>query len=109
MAEKLEAAPKVLIVSKRSTASPLWAFSLRQEQWNIVLETNPEAALLRWEKEIPDLILLDVNLTRGAITFSASSIRQELFHLSEAGTHRTCARCKCRFGQCEPPALRRAN
>ena len=62
MAEKLGSTPKVLIVSNRQTTGPLWVFSLQQQQLKVVLETIPANALARWEKEIPDLMLLDVSL-----------------------------------------------
>jgi DNA-binding response OmpR family regulator len=78
MPEKFSAVPKVLIISNRPATGPLWAFSLQQEKWNIVLETNPEEALARWEKEIPDLILLDVNLTRAATLELIKRLRGEM-------------------------------
>ena len=62
MVEKLGSAPKVLIVSNKPTTGSLWVFALQQEKVNVVLETNPSNALSRWEREIPDLILLDLNL-----------------------------------------------
>ena len=63
MVEKLGVVPKVLIVSNKPTTGPLWVFALQQERRNVVLETNPSNALARWEKEIPDLIVLDMNLS----------------------------------------------
>lgn len=64
MPEKLGTAPKVLIVSNKQTTGPLWVFSLQQQKLNVVLEPNPSNALQRWEKEIPDLIVLDLNLPK---------------------------------------------
>ena len=66
MVEKLSSAPKVLIVSNRPVTGPLWIFSLQQEKVIVVLETNPTEALPRWEKEIPDLLLLDIHLSRAS-------------------------------------------
>jgi DNA-binding response OmpR family regulator len=64
MSEKLGSAPKVLIISNRPTTGPLWVFSLQQQKLSVVLETTPSNAFPRWEKEIPDLILLDMNLPK---------------------------------------------
>lgn len=61
MPEKLGAAPKVLVISNKQTTGPLWIFSLQQQNLNAVLEPNPSNVLQRWEKETPDLILLDLN------------------------------------------------
>ena len=62
MAEKLSPAPKVLIVSNQQTTGPLWVFSLQQQSLNVALEANPANTLARWEREIPDLIILDIHL-----------------------------------------------
>ena len=62
MAEKLVSAPKVLIVSNQQTTGPLWVFSLQQQKLQVVLESEPSNTLARWEKEIPDLIILDINI-----------------------------------------------
>jgi len=62
MAEKLASAPKVLIVSNQQTTGPLWAFSLQQQKMHVMLEPIPAHTLQAWEREIPDLIILDINL-----------------------------------------------
>jgi len=62
MTEKLGSTPKVLIVSNQQTTGPLWVFSLQQQNLNVALEAFPANTLARWEKEIPDLIILDINL-----------------------------------------------
>jgi two-component system, OmpR family, response regulator RegX3 len=78
MAEKLGVAPKVLIVSNRPTTGPLWVFALQQEKLNVVLETNPPNVLARWEKEIPDLILLDLNLSPAVTLERIRVLRAEM-------------------------------
>lgn len=78
MPEKLGSAPKVLIISNRLTTGPLWVFSLQQQKLNVVLEPNPSNALPRWEKEIPDLIVLDLNLPRVSILELIKSLRAEM-------------------------------
>src|SRR5215208_7392175 len=77
MVEKLASTPKVLIVSNRPTTGPLWVFSLQQEKLNVVLEPNPSNALQGWEKEIPDLIILDLHLPEDRILQLIKSLRSE--------------------------------
>jgi two-component system response regulator MtrA len=62
MAEKLGSTPKVLIVSNQQTTGPLWVFSLQQQQLNVALESDPSNTVARWEKENPDLMILDISL-----------------------------------------------
>src|SRR5215208_8486566 len=78
MVEKLRSAPKVLIVSNRPATGPLWMFALQQEHRNVVLEPNPSNALARWEKEIPDLIVLDLSLPFPATLECIKSLRAEM-------------------------------
>jgi len=62
MAEKLGSTPKVLIVSNQQTTGPLWVFSLQQQHLNVALESDPSNTVARWEKENPDLLILDISL-----------------------------------------------
>jgi DNA-binding response OmpR family regulator len=78
MVEKLSSAPKVLIVSNRPVTGPLWIFSLQQEKVIVVLETNPAEALPRWEKEIPDLLLLDIQMSRASTLELIRHLRGEM-------------------------------
>lgn len=78
MPEKLGTTPKVLIISNRLTTGPLWVFSLQQQKLNVVLEPNSSNALSRWEKEIPDLILLDMNLSQITTLELIKSLRAEM-------------------------------
>jgi DNA-binding response OmpR family regulator len=77
MPEKLGSAPKVLIISNRQTTGPLWVFSLQQQKLSVVLEPNPAGTLRRWEKEIPDLILIDLNLPEVPTLELIKSLRAE--------------------------------
>ena len=78
MPEKFGSAPKVLIISNRPTTGPLWVFSLQQLKLNVVLEPDPSNALPRWEKEIPDLIVIDLNLPRVRVLELIRSLRSEM-------------------------------
>lgn len=78
MPEKLGSAPKVLIISNRLTTGPLWVFSLQQQKLKVALEPDPSNALPRWEKEIPDLIVVDLNLPKAPILELIKSLRGEM-------------------------------
>ena len=78
MPEKLASAPKVLIISNKPTTGPLWVFSLQQQKLHAVLEPNPSNALQRWEKEIPDLLILDVTLPEVQTLELIKSLRAEM-------------------------------
>ena len=78
MAEKLGLAPRVLIVSNQQTTGPLWAFSLQQQKLHVALEPDPANTLARWEKEIPDLIILDINLPEAATLELIRNMRAEM-------------------------------
>ena len=53
--------PKILLVSNLHTTSPLWAFNVTKQRWNILLETHPSRAIQRWEEVLPDLIVCDLD------------------------------------------------
>jgi DNA-binding response OmpR family regulator len=53
---------KVLIVDDDRVLSDVLAFTLRREGFDILQAYNGNTALLCWENESPDLIVLDVNL-----------------------------------------------
>lgn len=53
--------PKILIVSNLQTASPLWAFNITQQHWDITLEPHPAKAILRWAELLPDLVVFDID------------------------------------------------
>ena len=78
MTERLGSAPKVLIVSNQQTTGPLWAFSLQQQKLQVVLESEPSNTLARWEKEIPDLIILDINLPEAGTLELIRGMRAEM-------------------------------
>jgi len=78
MPDKLGSAPKVLIVTNKPTTGPLWMFSFQQQKLNAVIEPNPANALSRWEKEIPDLILLDLNLPITSTLDVIRNLRKEM-------------------------------
>lgn len=78
MPDKLGPTPKILVISNKPTTGPLWVFGLQREKLNVVLETNPSEAVPRWEREIPDLILLDMNLSKLPTLELIKSLRGEM-------------------------------
>jgi DNA-binding response OmpR family regulator len=78
MAEKLGPAPKVLIVSNQQTTGPLWVFSLQQQKLQVALESEPSNTLARCEKDVPDLIILDINLPETATLELIRNMRAEM-------------------------------
>lgn len=55
---------KILVVDDDPVLADLVAFTLRREQFQVVQAFDGEAALARWAKERPDLVVLDVNLPK---------------------------------------------
>jgi len=53
---------KVLIVDDDRVLADVVAFTLRREGFQIVQAHDGETALKRWNEELPDLVVLDVNL-----------------------------------------------
>jgi DNA-binding response OmpR family regulator len=61
--ERIRFTSKALVVSNLPSTGPLRAVSLQQQfRMNVVLEIVPENTVARWSEEIPDLVILDVNL-----------------------------------------------
>jgi len=55
---------KVLVVDDDRALADVVAFTLRREGFQVVQAYDGEAALQRWNEELPDLVVLDVNLPR---------------------------------------------
>jgi DNA-binding response OmpR family regulator len=69
--------PKVLVVSNSMTTGPLWAFSLQEQNFDVVMEQNPTKMLRRWAEEVPNLIVVDINTTEPTLLSMISSLREE--------------------------------
>ena len=57
---------KVFVVCDRSDTAPVWGYILRQQGLSVVLEPSLEKAIDHWTNEIPDLVVLDVDLPHAA-------------------------------------------
>ena len=78
MTEKKVIGPRVLIVSNQQTTGPLWALSLQQQSLHVVLEADPSNTLKRCEMDLPDLIILDINLPEAQTVDLIKSLRAEM-------------------------------
>ena len=53
---------KVFVVCDQKDTAPVWGYILRQQGLSVILEPSIEKAIDRWSTEIPDLVVLDVNV-----------------------------------------------
>jgi DNA-binding response OmpR family regulator len=56
--------PKVFVVCDRSDTAPVWGYILREQGLTVVMEASLEQALDRWAVEIPDLVVIDVDVSK---------------------------------------------
>jgi len=69
--------PKVLVVSNSLTTGPLWAFSLQERKFDVIMESNPSKLLRRWSEETPNLIVLDFSAQDKPILSMIRTLREE--------------------------------
>lgn len=67
----------ILLISNKPTTGGLWAYTLQQQKISVALESIPTRAVQRWVEEIPDLIILDVNLPARQVTQLIKTLRRE--------------------------------
>jgi len=53
---------KVFVVCDQRDIVPVWGYILRQQGLSVILETSLEKAIDRWSTEMPDLVVLDLNV-----------------------------------------------
>src|SRR6185436_2989642 len=54
--------PKVFVSCDRSDTAPVWGYILRQKGLIVILETSLEKVVDRWATEMPDLIVIDIDV-----------------------------------------------
>jgi two-component system OmpR family response regulator len=54
--------PKVFVICDRSDTAPVWGYILRQQGLIVILETSLEKVVDRWSTEMPDLIVIDIDV-----------------------------------------------
>ena len=53
---------KIFVVCDRNDTAPVWGYILRQQGLAVILETSMDKAVERWSAEIPDLVVIDVDM-----------------------------------------------
>lgn len=53
---------KIFVVCDQSDTAPVWGYILRQQGLTVILETSLDKAIDRWSSEIPDLVVIDVDI-----------------------------------------------
>lgn len=54
--------PKIFVVCDQSDTAPVWGFILRQQGLIVILETALDKAVDRWSMEMPDLVVIDIDV-----------------------------------------------
>ena len=54
--------PKIYVVCDRTDTAPVWGFILRQQGLIVIIETSLEKAIDGWSRELPDLVVIDLDL-----------------------------------------------
>jgi len=54
--------PKVFVVCDQHDTAPVWGYILHQQGLTVILEASTEKAIDRWTVEMPDLVVIDVDL-----------------------------------------------
>ena len=54
--------PKVFVACDQRDTAPVWGYILRQQGLIVILETSLEKAIDRWSTEMPDLVVLDLDV-----------------------------------------------
>jgi DNA-binding response OmpR family regulator len=52
---------KIFVVCDRSDTAPVWGYILKQQGLAVILETSLDKAVDHWNREIPDLVVIDVD------------------------------------------------
>jgi len=56
--------PKVFVICDQRDTAPVWGYILRQRGLTVVLETSREKAIDRWSNEMPDVVVIDVDIAQ---------------------------------------------
>lgn len=58
--------PKIFVICNQPDTAPVWGYILRKDGMVVVLEKSIEKALDHWSTEIPDLTVIDMDVTRAS-------------------------------------------
>ena len=53
---------KIFVVCDQEDTAPVWGYVLRQRGLIVILERSVEKAIDRWSSEMPDLVVIDLNI-----------------------------------------------
>jgi len=56
--------PKVFVVCDQKDTAPVWGYILRQRGLIVILETSIEKAIDHWSVEMPDLVVIDIDIAK---------------------------------------------
>ena len=56
--------PKVFVICDQRDTAPVWGYILRQQGLTVILETSRDKAIDRWSSEMPDLVVIDVDIAQ---------------------------------------------
>ena len=56
--------PKIFILCDQSDTAPLWGYVLRQQGLTAILENDIENAMDHWTAEMPELVVIDIDIDR---------------------------------------------
>src|SRR5262245_3709634 len=54
--------PKIFVVCDQRDTAPVWGYILRQQGLSVILETSREKAIDHWSAEMPELVVIDVDI-----------------------------------------------
>jgi DNA-binding response OmpR family regulator len=52
---------KIFVVCNQEDTAPVWSYILRQQGLTTILETSMDKAIDHWSREMPDLVVIDIN------------------------------------------------
>ena len=53
---------KIFVVCDQNDTAPVWGYILREHGLIVIIETSLEKAIDRWSSEIPDMVVIDVDI-----------------------------------------------
>lgn len=56
--------PKIFVVCDRQDTAPVWGYILRQQGLIVILETAIDKAIDRWSTEMPDMVVIDIDIDK---------------------------------------------
>ncbi len=56
--------PKIFVICDQRDTAPVWGYIIRQQGLTVILETSVEKAIDRWSNELPDVVVIDVDIAQ---------------------------------------------